>query len=519
MQVNSKYTKKTDASEISLGPGGRAGTWSRGASGGGSRSGSGSNTPTSELDQRPSNRFDALSESNVTPGSLDGRRGRGAPLRKGASAGGRGRDDRSAALRAVKDMTTGSGRSSRNQSPARSSPSDISSAPSSGTQTPVEKSLSPVPISDEKMRKTTKSTIEEYFSTNDTKEVTLCIKELNAPELNPVFIEESIALVLEKKPEHRAMVGALLHDMMRNSDLTVDHMCKGLTSIMEIAQDLACDVPLIYKYLGEVIGPMVYDGTLPLNKVKDTLEPLVSLNKAGLVMAEALSIAVKISGKEEFICELWSQANITWNMLLNNDKNVEEFVKDKKMEFTMHTFTQAPPLSHASQVQDELRKILAENKEDTNNRILTLLKTVSSEERVSKEFIRNLTTSVCHSTIKDGTAKGCQCNINLLKERSKILLFSVDGRKDLELHVVYALQQLVHDLNHPRELLRVFFEELYQSDIISEGTFNTWESSKEFPEGKGPALSSVNQFLQWLKNADEEPNEDETVSQTSTNVV
>ena len=60
------------------------------------------------------------------------------------------------------------------------------------------------------------------------------------------------------------------------------------------------------------------------------------------------------------------------------------------------------------------------------------------------------------------------------------------------------------------EILRVFFEELYQLDIISEETFYAWEASKEFPEGKGPALSSVKQFLQWLRKAEEEPNEDKT---------
>ena len=72
------------------------------------------------------------------------------------------------------------GRTSRNQSPARSSPSDdASSAPSSGAQTPVDQSLSPNPVSDEKMRKTTKSTLEEYFSNNDMKVsvVTRLIKE------------------------------------------------------------------------------------------------------------------------------------------------------------------------------------------------------------------------------------------------------------------------------------------------------------------------------------------------------
>ena len=59
-------------------------------------------------------------------------------------------------------------------------------------------------------------------------------------------------------------------------------------------------------------------------------------------------------------------------------------------------------------------------------------------------------------------------------------------------------------------LLTTFFEEFYDGDIITEETFESWESSKEFPDGKGVALSEVKDFLHWLKKAEEEPNEEET---------
>jgi hypothetical protein len=75
-------------------------------------------------------------------------------------------DERSAALRAVRDYTAGRG-GSRNQSPARS---DVSS-PASGSQTPVETSMSPTPpaVDEDKMRKVTKSTVEEFFGVQDYK--------------------------------------------------------------------------------------------------------------------------------------------------------------------------------------------------------------------------------------------------------------------------------------------------------------------------------------------------------------
>eukprot|EP00111_Clytia_hemisphaerica_P011500 TCONS_00033760-protein len=87
-----KIQKKNDSSDISLGPGGRPGAWSKGASGGSSsRSGSGSNTPTNEIEQK-GNRFDLLSGSSDTPAPLDNRRGGSRPnsgMRKTSQGTGR----------------------------------------------------------------------------------------------------------------------------------------------------------------------------------------------------------------------------------------------------------------------------------------------------------------------------------------------------------------------------------------------------------------------------------------------
>lgn len=70
-------------------------------------------------------------------------------------------DEKSAALRTVQDFT--GGRSSRNQSPARS-------GPPSGTHTPVEGTRSPNnQVTEEKVVKATKSTIEEFLSCRDLK--------------------------------------------------------------------------------------------------------------------------------------------------------------------------------------------------------------------------------------------------------------------------------------------------------------------------------------------------------------
>lgn len=56
------------------------------------------------------------------------------------------------------------------------------------------------------------------------------------------------------------------------------------------------------------------------------------------------------------------------------------------------------------------------------------------------------------------------------------------------------------------DLLRMFFDCLYDEDVISEDAFYKWESSKDPAEqdGKGVALKSVTAFFTWLREAEEE---------------
>ena len=56
------------------------------------------------------------------------------------------------------------------------------------------------------------------------------------------------------------------------------------------------------------------------------------------------------------------------------------------------------------------------------------------------------------------------------------------------------------------DLLRMFFDCLYDEDVISEDAFYKWEASKDPAEqqGKGIALKSVTAFFTWLREAEEE---------------
>merc|ERR1712142_1003941 len=164
-------------------------------------------------------------------------------------------------------------------------------------------------------------------------------------------------------------------------------------------------------------------------------------------------------------------------------------------------------------LQNEMLDILTRaNETNKNDDLISFIEgRMDVTERKKADFIRTLTFAVCSSAIiRNSSSQLCECRTELLKKRKTILLKYIDRSKELELESLYALQQLVEELEHPRLLLRTIFNELYQGDVISEETFFEWEASKESPVGKGSALSSVKDFLVWLRKADEESNEDET---------
>ena len=68
-----------------------------------------------------------------------------------------------------------------------------------------------------------------------------------------------------------------------------------LSEVLEFAEDIAVDIPHLWTNLGVILGPCVESEQLPLSVLKTLVEPLIECNKAGLLMAETLAAAAKIS--------------------------------------------------------------------------------------------------------------------------------------------------------------------------------------------------------------------------------
>ncbi|MEQ2193578.1 hypothetical protein XENOCAPTIV_004530 [Xenoophorus captivus] len=127
-----------------------------------------------------------------------------------------------------------------------------------------------------------------------TKEALQCVAELNSASLLYVFARTGLESTLERSTIARERMGLLLHQLVEAGTLPIEQYYKGLLEILEVAEDMAIDIPHIWLYLAELITPMLHDGGIPMGQLfREISKPLVPLGKAGLLLAQILKLLCK----------------------------------------------------------------------------------------------------------------------------------------------------------------------------------------------------------------------------------
>jgi len=70
--------------------------------------------------------------------------------------------------------------------------------------------------------------------------------------------------------------------------------CHRFTEVLEVAEDIEIDVPKIWQYLGEIVVPVIEDGTISLDVLTKAPSSVIESGKAALLLAEVLKLSEKI---------------------------------------------------------------------------------------------------------------------------------------------------------------------------------------------------------------------------------
>lgn len=165
--------------------------------------------------------------------------------------------------------------------------------------------------------------------------------------------ECSVNHVLERSDQARRTTGKFLAELIKDQLLLLESHMKGLSSVLEIAEDLAIDIPNIWEYLAQLIAPTFVDAGTPLDKLKDLCDPLVDLGKSATLAAAILeecshsmvglkSRSVIFHNVSAFLyCnagftlfqghiklgQQWNSLGLKWSQFLSDNQDQDEFIK------------------------------------------------------------------------------------------------------------------------------------------------------------------------------------------------
>ncbi|NWY00474.1 IF4G3 factor, partial [Nothoprocta ornata] len=529
-----KITKPTIDEKIQLVPKAQLGSWGKGSSGG---------AKASEMDSlRPSatslNRFSALQPpvSSVSASSasseLDSRRAltsRGSTGRekndkplppslsrpntflRGSSSkellldNQAQEEQRREMLETVKQLTGGM-EVERNSSEADRSKAKEPAKPEA-PPAPVQDKPS---LSEEEIERKCKSIIDEFLHINDFKEAMQCVEELSAQNLLPVFVRVGVESTLERSQITRDHMGQLLYQLVQSGKLSKQDFFKGFSDTLEMADDMAIDIPHIWLYLAELVTPMLKEGGISMRELmQEFSKPLLPVGRAGVLLAEILHLLCKQMSHKK-VGALWRETGLSWKDYLPEGEDVHTFLMEQKLDFTeSDCSSSSEALSEkelsAEELNKQLEKLIVEDKANDEQIFDWVEANLDENQMSSPTFLRALMTAVCKAAII-ADSSSFRVDNAVIKQRVPILLKYLDSDTEKELQALYALQASIVKLDQPPNLLRMFFDCLYDEEVISEDAFYKWESSKDPAEqnGKGVALKSVTAFFTWLREAEEE---------------
>ncbi|XP_035376089.1 eukaryotic translation initiation factor 4 gamma 3 isoform X3 [Electrophorus electricus] len=375
------------------------------------------------------------------------------------------------------------------------------------TESPV--TVAPVKpvLSEEELEKKSKSIIDEFLHISDYKEAVQCVEELEQASQLAVFVRVGVESTLERSHMAREYMGQLLYQLTQKGSLPREQLYAGFAETLEMAEDMSIDVPHIWLYLAEVLCPLLREGGIPLKELFSELsKPLLPVGRAGILFSEILHLLCKQMSHRR-VGGLWREAGLNWNDFLSEDQELQSFISEQKLQFTLSDVCSASSKTRLSpdELHLQLEHLLLEDMASDEQIFDWVEANLDASQMSSTAFLRAITTAVCKAAVKDENTS-CRVDTGAIRKRLPVLHKYLNSDTERQLQALYALQALIVALNQPPNLLRMFFDCLYDEDVISEDAFYQWESSTDPAEqqGKTPALNSVMAFFTWLREADEE---------------
>ncbi|XP_057775902.1 LOW QUALITY PROTEIN: MA3 DOMAIN-CONTAINING TRANSLATION REGULATORY FACTOR 2-like [Salvia miltiorrhiza] len=171
-------------------------------------------------------------------------------------------------------------------------------------------------------KKKSESIIREYFLSGDISEVICCLEFENSSgvaELNAAFVKKLITLAMERKNREKEMASVLLSSLCFPSDDVVS----GFIMLIESAEDMALDIPIVVEDLAMFLARAEVDEVLTPQEMEEIGRHFPGSTSVGNKVTQMAMSLLRARLSGERILRCWGGGGSC-----NNGWTVED-VKDK----------------------------------------------------------------------------------------------------------------------------------------------------------------------------------------------
>jgi len=380
-------------------------------------------------------------------------------------------------------------------------------------QAKEEKNKSPIKekLTKEKMIDKLTYLLSECYVSHSLADAVADIKEMNVPrKMIPDLLAQIMTESLDKAEAEQELAMKLMDDLRSDGLVTTDQFMQGFTKVALQVNQLETDVPLVKSHVAR-FGAMAL--TLDLVTLSQLAQPLENGQHYPLFLL-CLQHAARLKDRQWLVDVFTSSKLDLMTMLPELDQSKErllEILEDRDLSFMF-------PLLR---IQSELtRQIAAEP--NAASAFKWVKERVDKSLHLDPGFIQTLVTCVVAYVCGESTMK-LEADTTVtpekaLMDREKELLDQLKGvlqaflhdHPDLQTAALYAVQVFCHKHSFPKGMFLRLYVNLYDMEVIEEDTYLRWkeELNDQYP-GKGKALFQVNQWLNWLEQADEDDSEED----------
>uniref|UniRef100_A0A1B0DJI8 Uncharacterized protein n=2 Tax=Phlebotomus papatasi TaxID=29031 RepID=A0A1B0DJI8_PHLPP len=259
-------------------------------------------------------------------------------------------------------------------------------------------------------------------------------------------IREIYDAMLEQKKKHRMATADILVHAVRNSRaLSIDTYLHGLRLHMDGIDEIAIDVPMIFEFIPEYLGPMILAKIITLKTLAMVSENLIKANLGGNLLQHLLRYLI-FKRDAAYVLDLWEKSQVKWTDFMSPSK-VDEFIAINNFnflinkDFTTYQSTSSTTVPLDRCVHERLKELIVSNSSyDTIEEWIA-----ANIGTIDKNFIRILTTVVIESCLYPNY----KVNGPLLEQQCRLLTRYIENTEEFEMQCLFAIQKLIFKLEHP----------------------------------------------------------------------